>query len=146
MNGGGSAVAPPAVRRVLVIGPRAAQHVAAVRAPGDPVISLPAFCVAVGGDEPHLRHVALRAMGAAVEAAENLREPVTAWLVHPAATPAQVGRYRARGFVVVLASPDSRTAGPAEGPAAVSALPTRRGNESLAPTSGDVIRRGRCDR
>jgi hypothetical protein len=132
----GVTAAPPAVRSVLVLGPRAERHVHAVRAPGDPVISLHAIQAALGGDEPHLRHVALRALGAALEAAQHLREPVTVWLVHPTATPAQVAVYRARGFGVVLTGPNMRAAGPGEGPAAVVAKPARGGTDSLAPIAG----------
>jgi hypothetical protein len=55
-------------------------------APGDVVLDLDRLMYALGGygsEAPHVRHVALRALRAAREAASNLREDVTVWDVRP---------------------------------------------------------------
>jgi hypothetical protein len=52
----------------------------------DVVLDLDRLVTALGGSGPHVRHVALRALRAAREAASRLREDVTVWDVRPTAT------------------------------------------------------------
>ncbi|GAB3092325.1 hypothetical protein [Isoptericola nanjingensis] len=58
------------------------------RAPGDVVLDLDRLMAALGGAGPHVRHVALRALRGAREAAVRLREDVTVWDVRPTTTSA----------------------------------------------------------
>ncbi|MEL7977393.1 hypothetical protein AAG589_16140 [Isoptericola sp. F-RaC21] len=101
------AVATARPRRVLVVGPypSAAGHVAARRAPADPVIDLHAVHVAVGGGPGAGRIVALSASHAARKRAERLHDDVTVWVVHPDPTPDQRARYLADGYELVDTGP-----------------------------------------
>lgn len=67
--------------RVVVVG-----QGQAAPAPGDVVLDLDALRAALGGDAPHIRHVALRALRAAREAAARLHEDVVVWDVRAPAT------------------------------------------------------------
>lgn len=89
------------------------------RAPDDIVLDLDRMLAALGGTGPHVRHVALRAMRAARDAASRLAEPVTIWLVRVGAAEAEIDRYRARGWTVNTTTEVARAtlAAPAPAPA-----------------------------
>ncbi|QAY70478.1 hypothetical protein [Xylanimonas protaetiae] len=70
------------------------------------MIDLDTFAATLGDpNAPHVRHVALGAVLGAVKRAQALREPVTAYLLHPDATPEQAARYAAQGLAVVATTP-----------------------------------------
>lgn len=85
---------------VVLTGPEAPAHAAALARASDVVCDLDELADALHGHGDHVRHVALRAKRAAVDAAAQLVEDVTVWITHPNASPEARTAYSARGWEV----------------------------------------------